>query len=234
MLDASQRHLLGATLPADRNDFGDGIALDDHKIAFALAHCRGRSVLDVGCVQHNPENYRSRFWLHKAIRTVASELVGLDYYREGVDYLRQRGYDVVFGDAQDFDLERRFDVVVAADIIEHLEQLASFLECCKRHLNDDGVLLLTTPNPWFWRLTVKAALRDEVRANPEHTCWFCPQTLRQLVERHDMTLERVTYGSRQLLDRLMPLPRRWRCSSFHAVVRKGGPRHAEPAPAGGR
>lgn len=212
--------LLGDKSSVNPNDFAGAIAFDDHKIAFAVRYCRGKEVLDIGCVQHNPENYRSKYWVHNALRSVASRVVGLDYYKEGVDYLNRLGYDIVHADAQRFHLGRQFDAVMAGDIIEHLENLDGFLECCKEHLRDDGVLLITTPNPWYWRNTLKAALLPEVRANPEHTCWFCPQTLRQLLSRHGMSVGQVTFGARNRSDRWLPLPRQWKCTTFHAVVTK--------------
>ncbi|MBE2243441.1 MAG: class I SAM-dependent methyltransferase [Burkholderiaceae bacterium] len=212
--------LIGDRSPANRRDFADAIALDDHKIAFAVKHCRGKEVLDIGCVQHNPENYRSKFWVHNALRSVASHVVGLDYYKEGVDYLNRLGYDIVHADAQQFHLGRRFDAIMAGDIIEHLENLDGFLECCKEHLRDDGVLLITTPNPWYWKNTVKAALLPEVRTNPEHTCWFCPQTLRQLLGRHGLRIAQLTFGARYRSDRWMPLPTQWKCTTFHAAITK--------------
>lgn len=210
--------LLGDKSAVNPRDFADTVAFDDHKIAFAVRHCRGKEVLDIGCVQHNPENYRSKYWVHKALKSVASHVVGLDYYKEGVEYLNRMGYNIVHGDAQRFHLGRQFDAIMAGDIIEHLEDFGGFLECCKEHMREDGVLLITTPNPWYWRNTVKAALLAEVRTNPEHTCWLCPQTLRQLLGRHGLKLQQISFGARYLSDRLLPLPRQWKHTTFHAVV----------------
>ena len=210
--------LCGSRIAPDTRDFGDTIAFDDHKVAFAVTHCRGKDVLDIGCVQHNPENYRSKYWVHKAIKQVARSLVGLDLYHQGVEFLKARGYDVVTADAQAFSLGKQFDVIFAGDVIEHMDNLGGFLECAKSHLRPEGELLISTPNPWYWRNCIKAAILPEVRANPEHTCWFCPQTLRQLVMRHGMQLRDVRFGSRYLRDRILPLPSGWKHTSFHAVV----------------
>lgn len=212
------KNIKGSDFRPDAADFGDGIARDDHKLAFMLKHSRGGSVLDIGCVQHNPENYRSRYWLHKAIKEVAEELVGLDLYADGIDYLRQRGYNVQLGDAQSFDLGRRFDVITAGDILEHLENFHGFFTSAKRHMDVRSKILISTPNPWYWKNLAKAAVSPEVSNNPEHTCWLCPRTLRQLVARYDMKVTEFHFGSRYLRDRLMPLPAGWRHTSFHAVV----------------
>lgn len=164
-------------------------------------------MLDLGCVCHDPQAYRSAYWVHKALAEKAKSLLGLDLSAAGVSYLVERGFNVVHGDAQNFELGRQFDCIVAGDLIEHLEDLSGFLECCKRHLRPGGSLLITSPNPWYWRYIAKSIISLEVEINLEHTCWFCPRTLRQLAERHAMVLSDVDFGSRYLRDRLMPLPR---------------------------
>jgi 2-polyprenyl-3-methyl-5-hydroxy-6-metoxy-1,4-benzoquinol methylase len=202
-------------------DFSDKIEFNDHKIRFAVKYCRGRNVLDIGCVMHNPENYKSKYWLHKALKTVSASIVGIDLYSPGVDHLNALGFNVLTADAQGFDLGRKFDVIMAGDIIEHLEDFRGFLDSCKRHMHEDSRLLISTPNPWYWRNVAKAAFLKEVSNNPEHTCWLCPRTLRQLLSRHNLKIGEIVFGSRYLRDRLMPLPRGWKHPSFHVEVYQG-------------
>jgi 2-polyprenyl-3-methyl-5-hydroxy-6-metoxy-1,4-benzoquinol methylase len=210
--------LEGANLKVDPRDFGDDSAFDDHKIAFVAKYCRGKDVLDIGCVAHDPQSYRSRFWVHKALAKVAKSVIGLDLHEEGVKVLQARGFNVIAANAESFELDRAFDVIVAGDIIEHLGNLNGFLLSCKRHLKPQGRLLVATPNPWYWRNIVKAALAVEVNNNPEHVCWVCPRTLRQLVRRHGMDVGAIEFGSRYWRDRLMPLPSGWKHTSYNAEV----------------
>lgn len=195
------------------------VAVRDHKLGYMMARCRGKSVLDLGCVQHDPGNARSRFWLHRALRKVAEELVGLDSDAVGVATLARQGYDIRLGDACDFDLGRTFEVIVAGDLIEHLDNHAGFLASCRRHMTQDSRLLIATPNPWYWRHLFKAVLGPEVRNHPEHTCWLCPRTFRQLADRHGFAVEEVVFGSRYRRDRWMPLPRGLKHTSWQATVR---------------
>ncbi len=137
---ADREWVLGDKRRADTQDFSQTIALRDHKIAFMVKHARGKRVLDLGCVQHNPENYRSKYWLHGALVSVASHIEGLDIYADGVAYLCDRGYRISVGNAQNFRLGREFDVIVAGDIVEHLENFEGFFNCCKAHLVPGGDL----------------------------------------------------------------------------------------------
>lgn len=212
------RALLGDSARANPADFGTEIDWRDHKIAFVTPYVTGKDVLDIGCIDHDPENSRSRYWLHGAIRQKARSVLGLDLYAEGVEKLRAQGFNIVVGDAQIFDLGRKFDVIVAGSTIAHLEDLHGFLESCKRHLAPDGRLLISTDNPWYWRYVARAAIFAETCTNREQVNWNCPATLRQLVERHGMKVHRTVFGSRYLRDRIMPLPRGWKHTSFHAEI----------------
>jgi len=219
MAAARDNWLLGDKSIPDARDFSEKIAWDDHKIRFAVSHCQGKDVLDLGCVQHNPENYKSKYWLHKALAQVANSVEGLDLYEEGVEYLRKRGYAVFVGNAENFHMEKNYDVIVAGDLIEHLGNLSGFLRSCKSHLRPGGKLLISTPNPWYWRFCLKAALfRGHVHPNPEHTLWMCPTVLEQLLTRHDMKIKSWHYGSRYLRDRIMPLPTGVKHAGFHVVA----------------
>ena len=218
LADQTKRWILGYESSPDIKDFSDEIAFNDHKIKFAVDHCRGKDVLDLGCVQHNPENYKSRFWLHKALAEVSKTLEGLDLYEEGVQFLRQVGYHISVGNAEDFNLGKQFDVIVAGDLIEHLADLRGFLLSCQSHLKPDGKILISTPNPWYWRNVVKALFFGKVKNNPEHTLWMCPVTLSQLVARFDLQLVQWHFGSSYMRDRLMPLPKGVKHTRFHAVI----------------
>lgn len=191
---------------------------DDPKVAFFAKYAAGKNVLDLGCVNHHPENYRAKSWLHKALRGVAASCVGLDLYQEGVAYLQARGFEVVVGDAEDFSLGKTFDVISAGDLIEHLENPGSFLECARRHLATNGVLLISTPNPWYWRNCAKSVFSTDVRPNLEHTCWFCVATLRQLLARHSFVLREVRFTSVYPMERFIPMPRSIGCTTINIAA----------------
>lgn len=210
--------LSGAALRADPRTFGDAPDWREHKIAFVMPYVDGKDVLDIGCVEHDPENYQSRYWLHRALCARARSVLGMDLYADGVNRLRARGYHMVVGDAQRFRLDRQFDVIVAGDVIAHLEDLHGFLASCRRHLRPGGRILVSTPNPWHWMNLLRAALRDEACSNPEQVNWLCARTMRQLAERQGLAVRRFVFGSRRRLDRWAPLPRGWRHTSIHFEI----------------
>jgi SAM-dependent methyltransferase len=140
-------------------------------------------VLDVGCVQHSADQETNDDWLHGQLYDIAEEVVGLDYEREEVERLRDRGYNVIHGNAESMHLDEQFDIVVAGELIEHLSNVGGFLDSVRRHLRSDGELIITTPNPWAFH-RFKQAVFGGVYSNEEHTCWFDARTLRQVFARH--------------------------------------------------
>jgi len=113
------------------------------RIEIVREFCRGRSVLDLGCVNHDIENSHSDNWLHKNILDVASEVIGVDYLAPEVELLRQHGYNVILGDVtQPLPLDRTFDVIVVGHLIEHLSGFDGLLTNLRRLLAPGGVVLI--------------------------------------------------------------------------------------------
>jgi 2-polyprenyl-3-methyl-5-hydroxy-6-metoxy-1,4-benzoquinol methylase len=119
-------------------------------------------------------------------------VTGLDYLEDGVAELIDRGYDVIQADAETFDLDESFDTIVAGELIEHLERPGAFLNRANAHLEDDGHLVLSTPQPWMLYYYFKS-MSGEVPVNPEHTCWFDAQTIRQLLARCGFEVHSIEY-----------------------------------------
>jgi len=69
---------------------------------------------------------------------------------------------------EDLALAERFDTVVAAHILEHVDDPTAVLDVARRHLSDDGVLIADVPNALSLhrRLGVKLGmLKDETDLN---------------------------------------------------------------------
>jgi len=193
----------------------------DKKISFFMRHTFGRKVLDLGCVDHDENNWKSRYWLHKAIKISAQSLIGLDYYKDGVDKLRALGFNVVEGDAQSFLLDDHFDVVTAGDLIEHLPNLDGFFKSVYSVLVDEGELVITTPNPWCWKYFLYHVFyRKLTPVNREHVTWFCLQTLENLAGRYGFVISSYEYSSRRFYERIVPLPSHLKHTTLGVVFKK--------------
>ncbi|MGI8421856.1 MAG: class I SAM-dependent methyltransferase [Gaiellaceae bacterium] len=145
---------------------------------------RGRRVVHVGFVDElMATKIAGGVWLHARLGAVASSLVGLDMSEEGVAAARAEGYEAYVVDAQSAEAVRalgleRADVVIAGEIVEHLDAPGPFLRALAE-LADE--LVLTTPNA-YRLLNVLAPLSGSELVHPDHTNWQSPRTLRTLLE----------------------------------------------------
>lgn len=130
--------------------------------------------------------------MHALIANVASEAVGVELDDDLAEQARARGYDVVAGDAETIALDRTFDVVFAGEVIEHLSCAGGFLDNVRRHLTDDGRLVLTTPNA-FAVANFVYRFGGQPRVNAGHVSWYDEVTLSQLLQRHEFEVLDVQY-----------------------------------------
>ena len=162
------------------------------KFDWMKTYVEGKRVLDVGIVGHRLDR-TDRPWLHGRIAEVADTVVGLDRDRDGVQELVKRGYNVVVGDAQRFTLDSTFEVVVASDIVEHLANFDGFFQSVLPVLDENGVLLITTPNAFSLMRIFEKLVLGTVSANPQHTCWLNAHVLKQLALRHGLQAVDVAF-----------------------------------------
>lgn len=165
--------------------------MDRYKTISGL--CRGKRVLDVGCVDHDLSNRRKSIWLHKILHECAASVTGLDYDAMSVSLLQREGYRVIRADATNFDLGQNFDVVIAGELIEHLSNPAGFLACAKKHLAPDGLLLLTTPNAQGLCYCLQNLVLGHELENPDHVCFYTPRTLAALLRKCGFEMVSAAY-----------------------------------------
>lgn len=160
---------------------------------------QGVSVLDLGVVNSRPARGETsqRLMEHKPgllfgrICKANPQTLGVDIDPVGVETLKGMGFNAVCADVETMDLGRRFDTIVAGEIIEHLENPGRFLRNLKRHLNPGGVLLISTPNPFYCSQTWKIWRHGMPQVHEDHVTWFDPLTMEQMLKR---TGFRVTEG----------------------------------------
>jgi len=162
----------------------------NRRIQKILEHCKGE-ILDIGCLQHSIENVSSEDWLHGILCKNFENVVGIDI-AEDVLKLREFGYNVYQANAENFDLGRKFDTIVAGELIEHLSNPGNFLECVKKHLKKEGVLILTTPN-LFWIEYWVRKLFGKLKINEETVAWYNFTLLKQLVSRHGFVIQEYEF-----------------------------------------
>ena len=166
-----------------------------NKEEFIKHKCTGKKVLDLGCIRHSADfAIKDPDWLHGQIKSVASSVIGIDYLENDILKLNNMNYDIRYGDVtKPINIDEEFDVIVAGDLIEHLVNFEGFFENCNRLLKSDGIVIVTTPNPFYSAEYHYVSFKQNYLINPEHTCWIDPKALSQLVSRFDMLIDEMFF-----------------------------------------
>jgi SAM-dependent methyltransferase len=159
---------------------------------------RGHSVLHLGFADERAEQkLEEGVWLHGRLAEVARSLVGLDSSVEGVEWARAHGYEAHVVDVQSKEsvaaaaLEPA-EVLVAGEVIEHLDAPGPFLRALRPLVAEDGLLVVTTPNA-YRLLSFLAPITGTELVHADHTAWHSPQTLRTLLGQSGWKVEEMAY-----------------------------------------
>jgi 2-polyprenyl-3-methyl-5-hydroxy-6-metoxy-1,4-benzoquinol methylase len=153
-----------------------------HKRLLALALAGGpRRALDVGC---------SSGYLARPLSAAGVEVTGLELDPVAADEARSSCAEVLVGDVETIELPfpvGSFDVILCADVLEHLREPGAALERLRPLLRQGGRLVLTTPNVanWAMRLSLLGGrwrYTDRGILDRTHVHFFTRKTLVETVE----------------------------------------------------
>lgn len=147
-------------------------------------------VLDIGFwgqgIKISDEN-----WVHNLILKQVKTVYGLDVDFDPTKLKNAGNYQK--GNAENFKFYQRFDVIFAADLIEHLSNPGLFLESCKKNLKENGRLILTTPNCFNLFNIAEKISKPEPTVNKDHTFYLNIKTISQLLAKNDWELKDVAF-----------------------------------------
>jgi SAM-dependent methyltransferase len=165
--------------------------------------CRGKTVLHLGCTNYpyTEDAIAKEMLLHSDLDQVARDLVGFDFDQAGIDILASRGtknlYRADLEKLEEVMLQRTFEVIVAGEMIEHLNNPGLFLEGIKRFMDERSVLLITTINAYCAMRNIAYAFRGQRGMNepvhPDHVAYYSYSTLNLLVRRHGFIVDEFMF-----------------------------------------
>ncbi len=166
-----------------------------------------KKVLDVGCATGR---------LAEKLRVEKDcYVMGIEFNEEEAILARTRCNDLIVTDIEKLQNlpcpEKYFDVIVFADVLEHLRDPVSSLNFFSRYLNDYGYVVASIPNAANWKLRLsllfgKWNYKDFGLLDRTHLRFFTFRTMKQLFESCGYRIIRVVCTSGlSWLDWKMPL-----------------------------
>jgi 2-polyprenyl-6-hydroxyphenyl methylase / 3-demethylubiquinone-9 3-methyltransferase len=129
-----------------------------------LRPLEGKSALDVGC---------GAGLLAEPLARLGGEVTAIDAAPEliGAAKLHAHGQelDVDYRVSAVEDLEGRFDLVTAMEVIEHVADPQPFIGSLSERLAPGGLLILSTPNRTFWSRLLMVGAAEALGAIPKGT-----------------------------------------------------------------
>jgi 2-polyprenyl-3-methyl-5-hydroxy-6-metoxy-1,4-benzoquinol methylase len=155
--------------------------------AFLIDSARGKKVMHLGCVDSGLLETRIEAddLLPARLKQTSAALWGMDLDAGGIERLRSLGYpNLIVGSAEEppGSVPREaFDVVIAGELIEHVQNVGRFLGASAGLLRPEGQLIITTPNALRFYNPLPPLLGHEL-VHPDHLAWFSPNTLKHAAE----------------------------------------------------
>ena len=198
------RHPLPRTSQVDRD-------------AYLLDICRGKKVLHLACAAWPA----TQMWCddgslpHLKMLQVADRVAGFDWSRPGLEILKRQSVpdlhllnllevDQVEKGWQELGFEP--ELIVAGELLEHLDRAGLVLENCRRVMSGKCKMVITVPNAFSIR-SLLHVLRGYEKVAPDHVSYYSYSNVRELAERNGFSLDKVNWyrysPARKAVDRVV-------------------------------
>ena len=146
--------------------------------------CTG-GLLDEDSIKQYKKNFIKEDDTHYQFTKYAKEISGLDISQNKIEFYKNNNmpgkYYLSDITSKDFLHEDTYDVVIFANIIEHLDNVAQSLQNIKKMLNQNGQLIITTNNAFDIKGFLKMFMNYE-SVHKEHTAYYSYSTLKRVLE----------------------------------------------------
>lgn len=176
---------------------------------------KGLRVLDVGC------GYATT---SARIQALGNEVTGIDESAESATVARARLAHVIEANVLDADLAgEQYDVLIFADILEHLPWPGPVLERYLRCLAPGGRVIVSVPNVALWSVRLSHLFgrweyQDTGVLDRTHLRFYTRRTARRLISDAGLNIVRTTYNP-GLLRPLVPIAKSMAKNDKDALLR---------------
>jgi len=166
------------------------------RTAEIIRRCRSKRVLHLGCTNwpDTRECVETGRLLHAEIDRASAHVIGVDKSAEGLEMLRclNPSWDLRQHDPCTFVPNTDIDIIVATELIEHLDNPGQLLSGVARWATPRHELIVSTPNGYSLKGALRALLGHE-NCHRDHAVMFTAKTLCQNLARNGWVSTDVLY-----------------------------------------
>lgn len=159
-----------------------------------IERCKGKVVLHLGCTDSpmTAEKLEDGRLLHQKLLKVSKRVFGVDIDQPSLSLLAEAKIrDLHVHNIEHLDtlpIEAIFDIVLAGEVVEHLDNVGRFFDSCKNVLSEHTAFIVTVPNAFSAKRFLIACLARKEHVHPDHTAYFSPLTLSCIARRHGLKI----------------------------------------------
>ena len=156
--------------------------------------CKDLRVLEVGAA------YGETLYFLKQ-KGIAKEAIGVELYRDEANKDHYKPIDqFIFGNIEDIDLseyQNYFDLIIFADVLEHLFEPKKILKKASLLLNNRGQILVSMPNIRHYSALIKIFIKGDFKYEESgifdftHLKFYCKKNIIELIESSNFELQTI-------------------------------------------
>lgn len=184
----------------------DGLHLAKYR--FALKFCKGKKITEFGC----GTGYGSKYLAQNGVKKIMAYDIDLAAVNFAIKNSPHENITYIQADIETLQLNSKYDVILAFEVIEHLKNPRKLLELAKSGLRKGGVFILSTPNKAY------SILNNGKPSNPYHIYEYYPKELKDILLKYfkSVQLYGVVLGNKEIADKEKQLHNslRWKFINF--------------------
>lgn len=139
-------------------------------------------ILEIGC---------GYGYLTYALHQMGHSIIGIDISKNAIKFAKSNfGKYFSLSSIDILNINEKFDMIVATELIEHIENPVEFINICTDLLNKNGRIILTTPNKDY--APSKSIWKTDLP--PVHTVWLSKKSFEYIAKQNNLSCTFVNFS----------------------------------------
>jgi len=139
-------------------------------------------VLEIGC---------GYGYLTYSINKMGHETLGIDISKKAIDFAKSNfGVYYKTTSIEKFKTNQKYDLIIATELIEHLENPTKFIKNVSKKLKNNGKIIITTPNKDYYPNEIW--ITD---GPPVHTVWLSKHSFSKICKKNNLNFKFIDYNN---------------------------------------